>query len=193
LGTASDPITFTSSADSGPGEWGGITFLVGTGHLRHAVVRYAGAPFYTNIVVDSVTSGQVVIESSQVVSVAGGTPDRGLRVVNSHVVVSDTTFAGIGDGADDYALYLHDATSVVTVTGSAIRDNGGYGIFVNEGQVVLAGGSTVRGNGSYGIYVNDGQAVLAKGSVIQDNGLPGIYLGAVVACVLAPAGLAFVP
>jgi hypothetical protein len=41
-GTAVQPITFTSSLDTGGGEWAGIGFDGGTGHLRHATVRYAG-------------------------------------------------------------------------------------------------------------------------------------------------------
>jgi hypothetical protein len=41
VGTATQPITFTSWADSGPGEWSGLVFDGGAGDLRHAVVRYA--------------------------------------------------------------------------------------------------------------------------------------------------------
>ncbi|MBI5566059.1 MAG: hypothetical protein HY870_14280, partial [Chloroflexi bacterium] len=42
LGTASQPITFTSATDTGPFEWGGLLFDGGTGYLRYATVRYGG-------------------------------------------------------------------------------------------------------------------------------------------------------
>ena len=43
LGTESQPITFTSAADSGPFQWSGLLFDGGSGHLRHSTVRYSGA------------------------------------------------------------------------------------------------------------------------------------------------------
>ncbi|RKY56172.1 MAG: hypothetical protein DRP96_11545, partial [Candidatus Neomarinimicrobiota bacterium] len=41
VGTVENPITFTSYADSGAGQWNGITFGDGRGRLEHAIVRYA--------------------------------------------------------------------------------------------------------------------------------------------------------
>ena len=43
MGTPTQPITFTSALDTGPGQWKGVVFDLGSGHLRHATVRYAGA------------------------------------------------------------------------------------------------------------------------------------------------------
>ena len=42
LGTETEPIMFTSLADTGPGERGGLAIDGGTAHLRYVTVRYGG-------------------------------------------------------------------------------------------------------------------------------------------------------
>ena len=67
----SQPITFTSSANAGPGGWEGLVFSGGTGHLVHVVVRYAGQNnglSYSSIAVRDVLAGEVRIESCQILS-----------------------------------------------------------------------------------------------------------------------------
>ena len=45
VGTETQSITFTSSADSEPEEWRGLAFEGGTGYLRHVTVRYGGQEY----------------------------------------------------------------------------------------------------------------------------------------------------
>jgi hypothetical protein len=90
LGTVTQPITFTSFLDSGPGQWDGLAFgdglQNGSGHLSHATVRYGGA----NIEVNNPSSGrQVLIENSQV----HDAEYFGLFVLNGHVTATCTAFA----------------------------------------------------------------------------------------------------
>lgn len=64
IGTVTEPITFTSAADTGPGEWHGIAFG-GTGYLNHAIVRYAGQASVESVIIDGQSSdGLVTIENS---------------------------------------------------------------------------------------------------------------------------------
>jgi hypothetical protein len=42
IGTPTNPITFTSSTDSAPGEWPGFFFWDGAGQFEHVVIRYGG-------------------------------------------------------------------------------------------------------------------------------------------------------
>ncbi len=106
VGSAAQPITFTSQTDSGARQWSGIAFQEGTGLLRYAVVRNSGYGCYgcpggysAGVAALNVQTGAVTIESSQIITSAGGTHDTGLYVGNSRVVVSDTYFSGIGDSA----------------------------------------------------------------------------------------------
>ncbi len=154
VGLSSQPITFTSSADSGPGEWEGLYFNGGTGHLRHATVRYGGdADRCANIYVVNVTGGEVRIESSQVLSAATYLAyDYGLHVSNGWVVISDTTFAHNGDSISDETLYVYGSSSAVTITGSVVRDNAGKGIALAGGARATVRHSSIHDNGGYQVY-----------------------------------------
>ena len=44
IGTAAQPITFTSSVDTAYNQWSGLVFEGGTGELDYATVRYGGRP-----------------------------------------------------------------------------------------------------------------------------------------------------
>ena len=134
VGTGEAQIVFTSLADSGPGEWRGITFDGGTGTLRHAVVRYAGRRTYicgagvnsAAINVRNVQAGMVTIQDSEVRdSSYYNNSDHGLCVKDSRVAVIDTTFSGIGDnaGAMDYPVYISGPTSDVSLSGLRLENN----------------------------------------------------------------------
>ncbi len=134
VGTAAQPIIFTSHADSGPGQWMGLAFDGGTGNLRHTIVRYAGRGCYgcsiydgAGILARGVLTGAVRIEASQVMSITGSTSmtNQGLRVENSRVVVSDTTFSGIGDAPAqlDYPVYISGAASDISLSGLRLARN----------------------------------------------------------------------
>ncbi len=63
IGTTSQPITFTSSANTGAGEWAGLEFHGGTGDLQHTVMRYgSGIWIQGSPTADPVTIADSVIE-----------------------------------------------------------------------------------------------------------------------------------
>ncbi|MEM7538797.1 MAG: hypothetical protein AAF639_41945 [Chloroflexota bacterium] len=65
VGTANQPIIFTSNEDSGAEQWRGIVFDAGTGNLRHVIVRHGGQNSTPAIHIQSVAQdGQVVVEES---------------------------------------------------------------------------------------------------------------------------------
>jgi len=134
VGTEAQPIVFTSQADSGPGEWLGLTFDGGTGNLRHTIVRHTGRRIYTcpggvnsaAISVVNVQTGTVTLADSQVLNSAYyDNSDHGLCVKDSRVVVSDTLFSGIGDNASqlEYPIYIGGPTSEVRLSGLHLEGN----------------------------------------------------------------------
>ncbi|MCD6343982.1 MAG: right-handed parallel beta-helix repeat-containing protein [Anaerolineae bacterium] len=136
LGTLGQPITFTSVADSGGGQWSGLVFdgsaaLTtggGTGHLRHATVRYGGgtnsAGTYSNIAVQNALSGEVILENCQVNDSRNVVrTEYGLYINNGRVTVSGTGFSGNGNGGAAAPLYIAGASSVVTLTDNIFTGN----------------------------------------------------------------------
>jgi RHS repeat-associated protein len=171
VGTASEPITFTSVLDSGPSQWLGLIFNGGTGDLEYATVRYGGT---SNIRLRNVLNGEVRISHSQVLSATNTTDnyyadktDYTIYVENSRLVLNDTLLSGNGDyrGAD-IALYATGKDSIVTIAGSTFTNNRTiYGLVVELGKVTVAR-STITGNQIAGILLN-GNSML--GSVISSD------------------------
>ncbi|MCZ7570272.1 MAG: hypothetical protein M5U01_17040 [Ardenticatenaceae bacterium] len=156
VGTASQPITFTSATDSGPNQWAGLVFDGGTGELRRVTVRYGGDPNGivngSNLTVRNVTAGEVRIESSRLLSESyqyASPTNYGLYVADSRVVVSDTLFANIGNGTGDYALYATGAGTVLTVTNSSFQNNNGWGLYTTGSAAAWVSDSAFSGNGYY--------------------------------------------
>jgi len=179
VGTPTGPITFTSSVDAGPGEWAGLVFDRGTGHLRHATVRYAGQsytygtqPMRSNIMVRDVLDGEVRIENCQVLSESNFIYlDYGLYITDSHVVVSNTTFARNGRQLD-YGLYAA-AGSDVTITGSTFRNHRGTGIGVDNGHVTMTC-VTVADNQDDGVRLFNAGSLFVFSSAIERNAGTGL-------------------
>jgi len=71
-------------------------------------------------------------------------------VSNSRVVISDTLFTANGNDASvDYALYATGAGSVISVTGSAIRNNTARGLYAGGSARVAVHNSQLCSNGGY--------------------------------------------
>ncbi|MFN3762308.1 MAG: Ig-like domain-containing protein, partial [Anaerolineae bacterium] len=182
VGTATQPITFTSVADTAPG-WDGLLFDGGTGNLRHFTVRCAGhnntAGFGAGITARNVLTGQVRLESGQIRDVCHwhGSSESGLVVADSRVVVSDTLFTGIGDLHDtqnDAGLYITGAGSTVILQNSTIAENKVDGVHMSGGQVTMTQVSLVR-NGRYGVLVDgDTAALRMTRSGVMLNGVDGV-------------------
>ena len=190
LGTAARPITFTSEADTGPAGWSGLVFDGGAGELRHATVRYGGDPDGvlpagegSNISVRNVLTGQVRLESSQVLSqyYFSGLPgiDYGVFITNSHVVVSGTTFRGNGDNDSvDYALYAAGSGTALTITNSAFEENDGYavGVLPENLHRLQMTANTFSGAGPSQRVLVAGGALTANAVLPPQAGLEGYVL-----------------
>ena len=154
-GTTAQPITFTSAANTGTGQWRGLVFDGGTGLLQNATVRYGAGGFtsvgpMSNIAVRDVQAGEVRIEASRVLTVTGGpgVVQRGLSIDESRVAISDTLFRGNGDGnLGDWPLYIEGASSVVTLTNNTFLANNPNRIGLAPGAMMSHDASLVRQNG----------------------------------------------
>ncbi len=177
VGTAGQPITFTSAEDSAPRQWAGLVFDGGTGEMRHVTVRYGGQdnslPGYTgsSIAVRGVTDGEVRIESSHVVSGyrASGYAGYGLYAADSRVVVSDTVFQDNGYYTSDHGIYV-GGVSTVTLQRLAVTDNVGDGIYfapdfttacIPAATII---NSAISSNEGYGLRNESGLWVDARGN-----------------------------
>jgi subtilisin family serine protease len=123
VGTPTHPITFTSRADSEPGEWPGIAVHGGTMHLNHTTVRYAGLypgggrPKTSIYVTQVQQGGEVLIENSQLLSSKlNGLEVRSGDVSLRCVQVSENEGKGI--------YIRNDGYPVVSLSQSQISDNG---------------------------------------------------------------------
>lgn len=138
VGSAAQPINFTSLADSAPNQWAGLSFDGaaggGTGQLTYVTVRYGGQDNNSvgrgDIAVANVQAGEVRIENSQLLSVSVDISleiHQCLWVLNSRVTASDTRFSGCAAGGGQYDLnypvYVSGPGSVVTFTNNTFINN----------------------------------------------------------------------
>ena len=189
LGTPTQPITFTSSTDSGPYEWAGLLFDGsgggGTGHLRHATIRHGGSDTSiidgyhrgSNIAVYDVVDGEVRLEQ---VLLEGATHfdgwhffgDHGLYVNNSHVaVVSSTIESNCDSGTSDSGVYV-TGDSRVLIDDSLIHSNSAPGLLV-EGDTafVRVTGSSIVNNVSDGVRNTGAATVILSGDAESGNAI----------------------
>lgn len=154
LGTSAQPILFTSAVDSGPGQWSGLAFDGGGGHLRYATVRYAGdrnsvtdagigAWARSNIAMRDVQAGEVRLENVTIRDMATTDQDMGIYAANSRLIVENSLFTGIGNGSyyvfPDNAIYITGGDSAITLTGNTFTAN-------NYNIVVLKPGAMMNHN-----------------------------------------------
>lgn len=154
IGTAEQPVIFTSLFDSAPGEWWGLMFRGGTGHLSHTIVRYGGD---NNIYAENIQAGELLIEDSQIVDggSVGGQRDDGIYIYNSNAIVRRTELSNLSTWG--YAVAVEGELSQVTLEECQILHSYG-GLYVNTaGQVTLRNvafsdlqsyGLVVRSNGT---------------------------------------------
>lgn len=188
VGTSSAPITFTSSTDTGPGQWWGLQFAAGAGvsTLAHVVARFGGISGGgdTNATIE-IKGGTVTIEDSVVsqnlnsgIYVSGGSTGTdatavvrrtklednggdGLNAFNAQLTVEDSAF---WSNESDGLSFLIDAGAPAQITGSSIWNNGRYGVYVAQGIGVEA-------------LAPDGNISGKPGNAIYDNGTFGFSQG----------------
>jgi hypothetical protein len=125
LGTATQPITLTSVASTGPDEWGGLIFDGGEGELQHTTVRYGKS----NIAVVGDTA-VVTLTHTQVMS--GLT---GLAVEEGVVTAVCSTFS---QNQNNGIHILYGGNPSVNIFSSSINDNDGTGLNNESGTLVKA-------------------------------------------------------
>jgi len=178
IGTPTQPITFTSAANSGPEQWGSLYMQEGSADLRYVTIRYGGQFIGGNLVGGVLflqsTSGPPKYVNLDHVTVrdnaySGGAQELTVSVNGSHVTMNDSLIANNGDTAADYGLWVH--AGVITATHSIIQQNAGIGLYVvNGGQASLTCGG-VYTNGSDGIRVGGGTLATIGSSIHGNVGL----------------------
>ena len=171
VGTPAQPITFTSVTDTGWNQWAGLIFDGGTGHLGHATVRYAGdcgslGCDRAAILARNVSSGRVLLESSQVVNNA-----LGLRVLDSRVAVSDTLFSGHNEAGMFPPLRIEGASSVVTLTANTFTNNVRNRVVLVAGAMTNHGFALQRQNGLDGYELDTDFTVPAGNTLTVEPGV----------------------
>jgi hypothetical protein len=156
IGTAGDPITFTSVEDSAPGQWAKIRVTSGSGasYLRYVDVRYGGS--------GTVNYGSGAIE------VAGSTANLLLE----HATVHNNQRSGV----------LVSNGGMARVASSAIYQNAN-GISVSQAFLALDANSAVADNSNVGLWFNftsefGGPASKIMHSSIYENASHGLSITA---------------
>jgi hypothetical protein len=100
LGTATQPILFTSQTDSGTGQWSGMAIDSGTAHLRYVTVRYAGQrlsvndglfgdPYHRSAI--TVSDGELELENVTLSDVVTDAYDHAMIIADSQVTIHDSS------------------------------------------------------------------------------------------------------
>jgi RHS repeat-associated protein len=192
-GTSGSPITFTSSSDSAPGQWLGITFgtSAGTGTFTYVQARYGGggAGGDTSAML-KINGGTVTIEDSRFSqsSTSGVSINGGTNGTVASATVRRTKFDSNGFFTSSTGDGLHDFNANLLIDDSAFWSNKNDGLEVGVTSAYTPGASTVSGssflyNGGYGVYIDQGSGAEALGPVgnvsgetanaIYDNGTFG--------------------
>jgi RHS repeat-associated protein len=166
VGTSGSPIVFTSTSDSGSGQWNGITFGTGSGTstLQYALVRYGGdgGTSSANGMV-TVNGGTVTVADSTLSesAVSGLAINGGTAGTAATVTVQRSKFAHNGFiGASLHGDGLSGSNANVTIQDSAFWQNAIDGIDYTVGTTYTPAEATITGssiwaNKRYGIWQNE--------------------------------------
>ena len=149
IGTAQQPVIFTSIADSAPGEWSGLMFRGGTGSLSHTIVRYGSD---NNIYAQNIQTGELLIEDSQIIDggAVGGQRDDGIYIYNSNVILRRTELRNLSTFG--YAVAVEGELSQVTLEECRVLHSYG-GLYVNTADQVGLRNVAFSDLQSYGLVV----------------------------------------
>ncbi len=192
IGTATQPITLTAANESDWNGWPGLLFdgAFATGDLRHVTVRYAQSSYGSTtglrdaLAVRNVLTGEVRIESSRVISTSAGdaTPNVGIYVENSHVLISDTLLSGIGVNANGYPLRVKGMSTIITLTNNTFTGNLNDRILLEADALLGQDTTLVPQTGLQGYEFLAGFNVpatrtltLAPGTIMQGQGELRVY------------------
>jgi len=139
LGTPTQPITFTSVADSGPGQWNGLAFDgVGggpaEGQFSYVTVRNAGE---RNRVSDAILGAHdraaitarnatLTLDNVTLQDVRTTSWDKGLLLANSQVSIEKSLFTGIGNGEKNDSLSADAPIHVIGASSTMLLGDNQY-------------------------------------------------------------------
>jgi RHS repeat-associated protein len=193
VGTSTSRITFTSTADSAPGQWGTMQFPSGSGTstLAYVDIRYGGngGASHANGMVE-ISGGAVTIGDSTFTdsSVSGLKVSGGTTGAAATVTIRRSKFERNGFGTSPHGNGLYSLNGNLVIEDSAFwgneRDGINYLVSAQYAQTpAQISGSSIWGNGRYGVYLfqDPGAEVLAPdgnvtgkpGNAIYDNGTFG--------------------
>jgi RHS repeat-associated protein len=194
VGTSGSHITFTSTSDSAPGQWNGISFGSGSGtsSLDYVDARYGGDSnaSATNGMV-AVSGGTISIDHSTFTSskVSGLAANGGSTGAGIALTVKHTKFESNGfNGSTKQGHGLYSSNARVVVEDSAFWSNAIDGLHVEvtlsySQSKSLVSGSSMYGNKRDGVYMlqdaglealaPDGHVSGKPGNVVYDNGTFG--------------------
>ena len=208
VGTAGAPITFTSTADSAPGQWYGIYFPTGAGSsaLKHVNVRYGGT--HLNDTMVYAAGGSLTVEDSVISNgsdvglkvFAGGNGSgttavirrtkvenngaSGIFIFNAYAQIEDSaSWANGGDGLKVWVATGYTQPTTV-VTGSSFWGNTGRGVQISQDSPVAALGpdgsnNATYDNGTFGFTVGETWNQLTVSRKSLSVDWSGNYWGAV--------------
>jgi RHS repeat-associated protein len=191
VGSAVQPITFTSTSDSAPGQWGRLLLRPGSGPstLRHVHVRYGGGAGVSraNGMVD-VTSAALTVEDSSF----SGSAVSGLKLSGgaaASLTVRRSKFENNGFvGSSRHGNGMAVFSTRVIVEDSAFWSNADYGldfsIATSTPDASQLSGNSIWNNERYGVYAfqeagadalaPDGNIPGKPGNAVYDNGAFGL-------------------
>jgi RHS repeat-associated protein len=191
VGTSSNRITFTSTADTAPGQWGTMNFPSGSGTstLAFVDVRFGGdgGASHANGMVD-IYGGVVTIEDSTFSdsSVSGLRVSGGSTGADATATIRRSKFERNGfGGSSPHGNGLYSLNGNLVIEDSAFWGNQRDGInyLVSSAYTqtpAQISGSSIWGNGRYGVYLfqdpgaealaPDGNISGKPGNAIYDNG-----------------------
>jgi hypothetical protein len=179
VGTAAQPILFTSQTDTGGEQWRGLSFdgNAAKGYLRNVTVRYggmyhplpSGGGSKAEVLASNVGAGKLQIVDSLITAAASSNSDGtyGIEVINSQFIMTGTTIRGLGCCSYDRAMMIW-GTSTATVSNNTFTGNAGTTLTVGGGAV-----ATISQNDFYGNWLAmsiAGDSVLVEKNQIHDNG-----------------------
>lgn len=164
VGTEAQPITFTSTSDSAPGQWNEISFQPGAGSstLKFVNARYGGGTSTSNANgMVSVSGGSLTIEDSSISSssVSGLFINGGPSGTQASLTVRRSEFDSngfVGSARHGMGMYVLNARPVIE--DSKFWSNAVYGLYFgmtgsNAANLPQISGSSILYNKSFGIYV----------------------------------------
>jgi hypothetical protein len=129
VGTPTEPITLTSSADSGPGQWAGLYLSQGDADLRYVTIRYAGQFNGWGYASINVAYSTLVLENSQIRDSQNvGNADFGVHLCcgGARATINQTQFINLGDTIADFGVFSNGANDPITVTNTTFQNVAGY-------------------------------------------------------------------